>query len=147
MPKIYSPQYPVVTEQTIYGIWCLGAYLVRNTKEEINHIRRISDNRLTSKIVNKDNPLVIPAHSKVSVLLDQSHLLVGYPSFTFSEGKASTVKITYAEALFKDGIKGNRNEIEGKDILGNYDIYESDGAKTEFLPHCGCAHYVMYSWI
>lgn len=107
--------------------------LLETQKEEINHIRRISDNRLTSKIVNKDNPLVIPAHSKVSVLLDQSHLLVGYPSFTFSEGKASTVKITYAEALFKDGIKGNRNEIEGKDILGNYDIYESDGAKNRIF--------------
>ncbi|MGJ1410536.1 hypothetical protein ACR78Z_12750 [Sphingobacterium thalpophilum] len=109
--------------------------LLETAQERVQHIRRISDNKLTNKIVNKDHPLVIPAHSKVSVLLDQGHLLVGYPSFMFSAGHKSTVKMTYAEALFKDGVKGNRNEIDGKDILGNYDIYEADGAPNRvFTP-------------
>ncbi|RZJ83137.1 MAG: alpha-L-rhamnosidase, partial [Chryseobacterium sp.] len=41
----------------------------------------------------------------------------------------------YAEALFKNGIKGNRNDIADKEILGNFDIFHPDGAdKRLFRP-------------
>ena len=42
----------------------------------------------------------IPAHSKVSLLLDQSHLTTAYPELTVSGGAHGTVRLTYAEALF-----------------------------------------------
>ena len=72
--------------------------------------------------------LQIPANKAVSILLDQSFNTVAYPEMVVSGGKGATIKITYVEALFdKKHQKGNRNEIEGKKIEGNYDIFEPDG--------------------
>lgn len=73
--------------------------------------------------------LVVPAFSNVSILVDQSFLTLAYPEFSVSNGKGSVVKITYAEALYKNGVKGNRNDVQGKEILGLYDIFEPDGQK------------------
>jgi alpha-L-rhamnosidase len=73
------------------------------------------------------NPITIPAHSKVSLLLDQEYNTVAYPELTVSGGKSSSIQLTYAEALFtKQFEKGNRNEIEGKEIIGNHDIFIAD---------------------
>ncbi|MFT3750695.1 MAG: family 78 glycoside hydrolase catalytic domain [Agriterribacter sp.] len=75
--------------------------------------------------------LKINKQSKVSFLLDNGVLTVGYPALKISGGKQSRIKITYAEALLdKSGNKGNRNEIEGKEIKGYHDIYIADGGKN-----------------
>ena len=68
--------------------------------------------------------------------MDQSFNTIGYPEILVSGGKGSSVKLTYAEALFdKNHQKGNRNEIEGKEIEGNYDLFQPDGgAKRLFRP-------------
>jgi alpha-L-rhamnosidase len=81
-------------------------------------------------------PIRVPAESKVSVLLDQYWLTLGYPVLTLSEGKNSTIRITYAESLFDaDGKKGNRNDINGKKIEGYYDIVIPDGSENvAFIP-------------
>ena len=64
-----------------------------------------------------DKGFSVPAHSKVEVLIDHSHLTTAYPELTVSGGRDSTVRLTYAEALFDDqGIKGNRDKITGKHI-------------------------------
>ncbi|MEP7110300.1 MAG: alpha-L-rhamnosidase C-terminal domain-containing protein [Ferruginibacter sp.] len=74
------------------------------------------------------NPTIIKSHSKVSFLLDQDYLTIGYPQFTISKGAGSKIKITYAEALRdKEGKKGNRNDTDGKEIMGYYDMYYPDG--------------------
>jgi alpha-L-rhamnosidase len=87
-------------------------------------------------------PTIIKRNSKISFLLDQNYLTIGYPQFTISKGAGSKIKITYAEALRdKEGKKGNRNNIEGKDILGYYDRYYSDGGDNRFEPSG------MYRWI
>ncbi len=80
--------------------------------------------------------LTIPANSKVSLLLDQTHLTIGYPEMIVSKGKYSKIKVTYAEALIaKDGSKGNRNITEGKKIRGYYDLFIPDGGdKRRFRP-------------
>ena len=81
-------------------------------------------------------PLEIPAHSKVGLLLDESHLMTAYPELTVSGGAKSTVRLTYAEALWDaDGQKGNRNEIAGKHIEGVYDEFLPDGSQVrQFMP-------------
>ncbi|RYG15015.1 MAG: alpha-L-rhamnosidase, partial [Chitinophagaceae bacterium] len=96
--------------------------------------QRFSKVRRTIGIPNTNNefltgkkPLIIPAGKKVSILLDQSVNTLAYPEMLISKGKGSVIKITYSEALFKNGIKGNRDEIEGKEIIGNYDVFEPDG--------------------
>src|SRR6185295_4241654 len=51
-----------------------------------------------------------------------------YPEVVVNGGRGATVRLTYAEALFdKSGAKGNRNEIEDKNILGLFDEYIADG--------------------
>ncbi|HEX7980070.1 MAG TPA: alpha-L-rhamnosidase C-terminal domain-containing protein [Gemmatimonadaceae bacterium] len=72
--------------------------------------------------------LVVPAHSKASVLLDQSRTTNAYPVVETSGGKGSTITVTYAEALFDaQGRKGNRNDIEGRTIRGVHDAIRPDG--------------------
>ncbi|HYM76058.1 MAG TPA: alpha-L-rhamnosidase C-terminal domain-containing protein [Candidatus Dormibacteraeota bacterium] len=81
-------------------------------------------------------PFEIPAHSNVSLLLDQSHLTTAYPELTVTGGAKSTIRLTYAEALFdSDGQKGNRNEIADKHIVGIYDEFSPDGSQSRrFVP-------------
>jgi alpha-L-rhamnosidase len=72
--------------------------------------------------------LVVPARLKVSFLLDQSHLTNAYAVLETSGGAGSTVTLTYAEALQDaKGVKGNRNEIEGKTIVGVQDVFRPGG--------------------
>ncbi len=79
-------------------------------------------------------PLTIPAHQKVSILLDQGYLTLGYPALRFSRGKDSRVRITYAEALFDaNHNKGNRDETEGKEIEGYYDVVIPDGKESRIF--------------
>src|SRR3984957_15373448 len=70
----------------------------------------------------------VAAHSHATLLLDRGHLTTAYPEFTASGGAGASVRLKYAEALLdtKDE-KGNRNEIEGKHIVGVYDEFLLDG--------------------
>ena len=53
-----------------------------------------------------------------------------------SGGAASKIRLTYAEALVDSkGVKGNRNEIEGKHIVGIFDEFLPDGS-AEASPLC-----------
>ncbi|HKW18069.1 MAG TPA: alpha-L-rhamnosidase C-terminal domain-containing protein [Terriglobales bacterium] len=83
-----------------------------------------------------DYQIEIPAHSNVTILLDESHLTTAYPELTVSGGARSTVRLTYAEALMDDkGEKGNRNEVAGKHIVGIVDEFLPDGsASRQFMP-------------
>jgi alpha-L-rhamnosidase len=83
-----------------------------------------------------DATLEIPAHSNASLLLDHSHLTTAYPELTVTGGAKSSIRLTYAEALFDDkGEKGNRNEIAGKHIVGIFDEFLPDGSeRRRFMP-------------
>jgi hypothetical protein len=74
--------------------------------------------------------LVVPARTKVAVLLDHAHLTNAYAVLETSGGAGSTIALTYAEAL-KDakGEKGNRNEIDGKTVLGLKDVFRPGGGE------------------
>lgn len=75
-----------------------------------------------------ETPLVIPAQSKASILLDQGHLTNAYPQLIVNQGKGAVVTLTYAEALFDSKRqKGNRNDVEGKTISGKQDVFIADG--------------------
>ena len=73
------------------------------------------------------SPVTIPANSHATLLFDQSHLTTAYPELTVSGGRGSEVTLTYAEALFKNHEKGNRNETEGREIVGYHDEFLPDG--------------------
>ena len=77
-------------------------------------------------------PLMIPANSDVTVLLDRKVLTTAYPELAASEGKNATITVTYSEALYDArGQKGNRNEIEGRHIQGITDTFVSGGGDRE----------------
>jgi alpha-L-rhamnosidase len=75
-------------------------------------------------------PLVIAPRSKVSLLLDQGSLTIGYPVLITSGGAGANASLTYAESLFDaSGKKGNRNDIDGKTIRGLRDTIRFDGGE------------------
>ena len=81
-------------------------------------------------------PIAIPAHTTASVLLDYGHLTTAYPSLTLAGGQSAKLRLTYAEALVDDKAqKGNRNEIEGKHIVGVTDeLISGEQDRMEFVP-------------
>jgi alpha-L-rhamnosidase len=71
----------------------------------------------------------VPAHSKASILIDAANLVTAYPELTVSGGQGASVRLTYAEGLVDDkGVKGNRNEIDGKHIFGLVDEFLPSGS-------------------
>jgi hypothetical protein len=110
--------------------------LMEESQQRFGKVRRTSGISVKDDVLKGNNPLIIPANQKLSILIDQNEETVAYPELITSGGKGSSIKITYAEALFDPkGDKGNRNEIEGRNIKGNYDIFNPDGgAKRHFRP-------------
>lgn len=87
----------------------------------------------TSSFLKGKSPLLIPANKKVIFLIDQTSLTTAYPELIVSGGKGSLVRLTYSEALFKNGSKGNRNEVEGRSIIGNVDKFYPDGGNNRLF--------------
>ncbi len=77
--------------------------------------------------------LAIPARTHATLLIDHEHLTTGHPELTVTGGKDSVIKLRYAETLVKvvpGGrrlVKGNRDEIEGKELIGYHDEFIADG--------------------
>lgn len=73
-------------------------------------------------------PLEIPANTHVTLLLDHRVLQTAYPELTMSGGRDASIALTYAEALYDaQGLKGNRDQIEGRRIEGITDEFTADG--------------------
>lgn len=73
---------------------------------------------------------VIPAKTRAVILFDQKTLTNAYPELTVSAGKGASMTLTYAESLVDaNGQKGNRNEVEGKQIKGFEDQFIADGGQ------------------
>ncbi|HET9304487.1 MAG TPA: alpha-L-rhamnosidase C-terminal domain-containing protein [Candidatus Sulfotelmatobacter sp.] len=83
-----------------------------------------------------EQAVTVPAHSKASILIDNTALTTAYPALTASGGPGSTMHLTYAEALVDAaGQKGSRDQIAGKHIEGLVDefAFGSSGSR-EFMP-------------
>lgn len=104
---------------------------MQEVMQRIPTIRRVKGIPQAAEFTTGNKPLQIPAHQKVSILLDQQVNTVAYPELIVSQGKGAHIKMTYAESLYDHaGNKGNRNEIDGKEIKGNYDIFIPDGGSS-----------------
>ncbi|TNJ44958.1 family 78 glycoside hydrolase catalytic domain [Tamlana fucoidanivorans] len=113
--------------------------MMEKKKQDFAEVRRMEGVKNAKDLIAGSKPVKIPANKTAVILLDQGHLTNAYPQLKFSKGRNSTIKITYAESLFipKDGKptfdKGNRNDVEGKVMWGNYDIIEVDGGDDRFF--------------
>ena len=78
--------------------------------------------------VNGKVGYTVPGNTRISLLLDQSHLTNAYPQLMVSKGRNASVTMSYAEALFDTAMrKGNRDSTGGKTLLGISDRFVSDG--------------------
>lgn len=76
----------------------------------------------------ENKKILIPANRKVTLLIDQGYLTIGYPEMVVSGGKDAKIKATYAEALYDNRKqKGNRNLLTNKKIIGYKDVFMPDG--------------------
>ena len=72
--------------------------------------------------------LTVPAHTKKTILLDNKVLTNAYLNMQFSKGKDSHITLAYQEALYSEyPHKGNRNETDGKKMIGREDEVISNG--------------------
>ena len=100
--------------------------------QRIGEVERTENIEVGKHFLEGTSPLHIPAHRKVKILFDQTFLTTAYPEILVSGGKGSIIEISYAEALVdENGIKGNRNQIEGKTMLTYYsDKFSPDGGEN-----------------
>ncbi len=127
-----------------YGASLYGGYdlvlvpreipLMEETLQRIPVIRRSEGIDPSTRFIDGNDPLTIPAHTSCTILLDQTYLTNAYPELIVSGGKGACIRMSFAEALFDDNRqKGNRNEIEGRNIKNgtskNYDLIYPDGAE------------------
>jgi alpha-L-rhamnosidase len=103
--------------------------LQRQETERLTKIARSEGIAAPEGFLQGRQALEVPARSTVSLLIDHTFLTIGFPELHFSAGKGASVKIAYAENLFNpDKSKGNRNEIEGKKVVGYGDVVLPDGS-------------------
>lgn len=77
-------------------------------------------------------PITIPPNTDATLLLDQTFLTNAYLTLLFNGGKDGAISIGYQEALYtKFPEKGNRNETEGKVLIGRQDSILSDGTANQ----------------
>jgi len=108
--------------------------------ERLRKIRTAAGIQADDKFLQGHAPIVIPARTSARLLLDQGYLTTAFPELQFQGGKDATIDLQYAEALYTKGkspnewVKGNRNEVEGKQMLGPSDTLLADGARHLYRP-------------
>ncbi|HEV2419916.1 MAG TPA: alpha-L-rhamnosidase N-terminal domain-containing protein, partial [Terriglobia bacterium] len=107
--------------------------LMQQSVQRLKQVRRYSGPsgfQPTDAFLGGHSPLSIPANSHATLLLDQTFETTAYPELITSGGRGAVITLTYAEALFDSRHqKGNRNQIEGKHILGYTDQFLPDGGQ------------------
>jgi len=102
--------------------------LMEETPQRLARVRRSSGAQPAAGFVEGTAPLTVPAHAKATVLLDQGFVTNAFPQLTLSGGRGGRVTLAYAEALFdQKGLKGNRDEIAQRELLGRTDEFHPDG--------------------
>jgi alpha-L-rhamnosidase len=98
---------------------------------QFQSVRRTNGVTTDGKFLDGSGTLVVPANTTATVLLDQSHLTNAYYRMETSHGAGSRISVTYAEALKdENGVKGHRDEIDGKSISGIEDRFQIDGGEN-----------------
>ncbi len=99
------------------------------TYERLNRARRSEGVNVPSKFPAEKVDVQIPANTTASILLDQNYLTNAFFTLIFSGGKDANVNIRYAEGLYGEGrFKGDRDDVEGKRMIGRLDSILSSGA-------------------
>lgn len=104
------------------------------TDQRFEAVRRSQGVTVQKSFPKTTGVLSIPANTTATLLLDQSYLTNAFVTLKFSGGKDASISLQYAEALFQSAnpiVKGNRNEIDGKKMLGRKDSIISNGKANQ----------------
>jgi alpha-L-rhamnosidase len=103
--------------------------MMEETPQRLLRLRQANAVQPPATFPEKPASFQVPAHTKATLLLDQTYLTTAYPELTVSGGGGASISLGYAEAMWAPGAnqKGNRNEIEGKEFRGNRDAFMTDG--------------------
>ena len=116
------------------GLWMLeprNIPILKHPEVRLDKIRRQNNINIPDDFLMGETSVTIPANTACKVLFDQGALTSAYPEISVSGGAGSSIRMTYAEALFDEGNrKGNRDEIDEKSIRGQFDIFLPDGEQN-----------------
>ena len=116
--------------------WMLVPRNIPMMEEKLQRLASVRESQgveVPSSFLQGQSPVTIPAHTAATLLFDQSFETTAYPELIVSGGKGSTITLTYAEALWKGREKGNRNDIQGKKMLGMEDQFLPDGGSQRMF--------------
>lgn len=134
-PIILGAGMPKGVATTLYSDWGLvpsGIPEPERHRLRLNAIRRTEGIRPPTTFPQEPGDITVPAHQTASILLDQRYLTNAYFHLLFSRGKNASITLNYAETLRNaDGKKYNRNEIEGKTMIGRKDSIIANGAERQ----------------
>ncbi|CAN5452491.1 hypothetical protein BH09BAC4_BH09BAC4_19450 [soil metagenome] len=110
--------------------------MMEESAVRLTTVRRSENGKMDATFLQGKSSVTVPANRKAVFLLDQSYLTNAYPELTVSRGKGAVITLGYAEALVDaKNKKGNRNEVEGRTLLGFEDQFIADGSpKRTFRP-------------
>lgn len=111
------------------------------TDTRLASVRRDGGLEMPKYFLKASTKLIVPANSKVELLLDNGVLTNAYPHLYFGAGKNADIKLTFSESLYDDEQgtkKGNRNDVEGKFFMGRTDEVISNGDAGQ--------HFTTLSW-
>lgn len=106
------------------------------TLQRLQSVRRASGVNVPENFVQGGAGFTVPAHGKATLLLDQGFNTNAYPKLKVTGGRGAKITLSYAEALVDaQRQKGNRNEVEGRTLVGFSDVYRPDGGRArEYSP-------------
>lgn len=103
-----------------------------NHREAPQSIRLVTGIDIVSGVSEK---ITIPANTSATILYDYEVLTMGYPELTLEDGRGSSVKIKYAEALYeKVNLKAHRDSVNNLTMYGVWDEFFSDGERRTYRP-------------
>lgn len=120
---------PPMIERKVY----VGS--VRFVSDKIAPTVQSADN-LTSELdswnlIKGKGSITVPANTIRRVIIDLDDYYCAYPEIVTTGGAGSSIRVLWAESLYEKtegfGVKGNRDEIEGKTFIGVGDTFRPDG--------------------
>ncbi len=119
------------------GIWLLVPRqipLMESRAIRLRTVRRTTGiDAVSDAFLAGQDPVEIPAHTTATLLLDQGEHTTGWPELRVSDGRGARVQLTYAESLYEgepgpgSKRKGDRDAVEGKHMIGFFDVFHPDG--------------------
>ena len=108
---------------------------IRQLEEKILRFQQVARNEgvnIPEGFLKGNHPLNIPPNKKVSILIDQMNMTIGFPELILSGGKDAVLHIGYAETLYEPDrqSKGNRNDLTDKVFIGIRDVWVADGSEN-----------------